>query len=151
MVNKGSSFADFVRFGPHTYACTQQSPYPLLFTEMINWHWHSVVSSPSNQELLVSINWSFYLIYFCYKFFDRAKETNIYENKIQDITFADINLPYFSSFIFKKNYCFIEEENLQKKLLQLRKNSVVLRWHWKLRGFTSNFVHQWGAWESHSS
>ena len=25
------------------------------------------------------------------------------------------------------------------------------RWHWKLRGFTSTFVHQWGTWESRSS
>ena len=29
MVNKCSRFADFVRFHPHTYACTQQSLQPL--------------------------------------------------------------------------------------------------------------------------
>ena len=29
MVNKGSSFADFVRFRPYTYARTQQSLPPL--------------------------------------------------------------------------------------------------------------------------
>ena len=29
MVNKGSSFADFVRFRPHTYARTQQYLPPL--------------------------------------------------------------------------------------------------------------------------
>ena len=69
------------------------------------------------RKLLVLINQSFYFIYFWYNFFDWAKQTNTYENKIEEITFADIDLFYFSSFIFKKNYCFIEEENLQKKLL----------------------------------
>ena len=29
MVNKGSSFADFVRFHPHTYACIEQYLPPL--------------------------------------------------------------------------------------------------------------------------
>ena len=36
MVKKGSSFADFVRFHPHTYARTQQSLPPLWATTKKN-------------------------------------------------------------------------------------------------------------------
>ena len=35
MVNKGSNSADFVRFRPHIYACTQQS-LPPLWAAIIN-------------------------------------------------------------------------------------------------------------------
>ena len=56
-------------------------PYCLLYIEMIDWNWHLIVSSPSNQKLLVPINQSSYLIYFCYNFFERNKKTNMYEIK----------------------------------------------------------------------
>ena len=39
MANKGSSFADFVRLHPHTYACTQQFLLPLWVAVMINNTW----------------------------------------------------------------------------------------------------------------
>ena len=55
------------------------------------------------RKLLVLINQSSYLIYFCYNFFDRAKEINTkIRNKIEDTIFACSDLFYFSSFISKK-------------------------------------------------
>ena len=39
------------------------------------------------------------------------------------------------SFIFEEDHAFIEEENPQKKLIQLRKNKMEL-FLWKLNGFT---------------
>ena len=74
-----------------------------------------VVIQPGN--LLVLINQSFYLIYFCYNFFDGAKETNIYENKIEEITFADIDLFYFFSFIFKKKLLFHRRRKPSEKVV----------------------------------
>ena len=55
------------------------------------------------------------MIYFCYNFFNSANETNIYE-KIEETTFADIALFYFSSFIFKKNRGIIQEGNPSEKV-----------------------------------
>ena len=90
------------------------------------------------------------MIYFCYNFFDRAKETNIYENKIEDITFADINLFYFSSFIFKKKLLLHRRRKPSEKVVVVEE---------ELRGIDiddianledSTFVHQWGTWESRS-
>ena len=55
------------------------------------------------RKLLVLINQSSYLIYFCYNFFHRAKEINTkIQNKIEDTIFACSDLFYFSSFISKK-------------------------------------------------
>ena len=47
MVTKGSSFADFVRFRPNTYACTQQS-WP-LFKPL----WHSEESSGNKSTYII--------------------------------------------------------------------------------------------------
>ena len=78
--------------------------YYLLLAEMTDWNWHSIVSFSSNQELLVPVSQSSYLIYFYYNFFNIAKETNMYKhrNKIEETTLPNIDLFYFSSFIFKK-------------------------------------------------
>ena len=82
------------------------------------------------------------MIYFCYNFFDRAKETNIYEIKIEDITFADINLFYFSSFIFKKKLLLHRRRKPSEKVVVVEE---------ELRGIDiddianledSTFVHQ---------
>ena len=55
------------------------------------------------RKLLVLINQSSYLIYFCYNFVHRAKEINTkIRNKIEDTIFACSDLFYFSSFISKK-------------------------------------------------
>ena len=53
-----------------------------------------------------------------FKFFVRAKETNIdIWNKIEETTFGDIDLFYFSSFIFQKNHGFIEEGKPSEKVV----------------------------------
>ena len=72
------------------------------------------------RKLLVSINQSSYLIYFCYNFFDSAYETNIYEIKSRNYV-ADIDSFYFSSFIFKKNHGFIQKGNPLEKVVIVEK------------------------------
>ena len=46
MVNKGSHFADFVRFRPHTYTRSQQSQLPL---------WVAIISSLRIMLILLAV------------------------------------------------------------------------------------------------
>ena len=128
-------------------------PYYLMFIEMIDWNLHSTVSWPI-KKLLVQINQSSYLICFCHNFFNRAKETNIYEIKSRrvrsQIPYANTDLLYFSSIVFKNITVSLKRATLQQKMLQLRKNYIELIWM-KLREFTYTCVHRWGMCKSHSS
>ena len=63
---------------------------------MIDWHWHSIVSLPSNQE---TISFTFLIIF-------SVESKKQIRNKIEKATFADIDLFYFSSFIFQKKSRF---------------------------------------------
>ena len=82
--------------------------YYLPLKEMVDWNWHPVVSSPSNQETLVLINQSSYFICFCYNLCDTAKETNMYEMKLKrlcsQILTCFIFLDLFSKNITKKQH-----------------------------------------------
>ena len=64
------------------------------------------------KKLLVSINQvnSDNLIYSYYKFFDRARETNIYATKSRRLRQQILTFLYFSSFSFKENHIFNEED-----------------------------------------
>ena len=75
---------------------------------MIDWNWHLIISSPSNQE---TINQSFYLIHSGYNLFNRAKETKIYMKENQRDYVCRYCIGFFdvSSFIFKENHVLIEE------------------------------------------
>ena len=64
------------------------------------------------KKLLVSISQlnSDNLIYSYYKSFDRARETNICATKSRRLRQQIKTFLYFSSFSFKENYIFIEED-----------------------------------------
>ena len=56
-------------------------------------------------------------------------------NKIEETRFEDIGLFYFSSFIFKKNHGFIEEDNPSEKIVLVEEelnrvdmNDIYLDW-----------------------
>ena len=87
-------------------------------------------------KLLVSINQSSYLIYFCYNFFDRDKETNIYEIKSRRLRFQILTCFIFLVLFSKKITIFIAEEcgklivvndgeELTRNINQKRKSDIV--------------------------
>ena len=53
MVNKGSSFADFVRFRPHTHAHTQQSLPPLWAA--INFYYEKLLLKDAIESCFIKI------------------------------------------------------------------------------------------------
>ena len=69
------------------------------------------------KELLVSVNQSNSdnFIYFYYTFFDRAWEANIYAIKSRRLRRQILFFFYFSSFIFRDNHVFNEEDNLSQE------------------------------------
>ena len=85
------------------------------------------------RKLLVSSNQSSYLICFCYNYFDRAKETNMYE--IEETTFADTDLFYFSSIIFKNITASLKKQ-LFRKNVEEELDCIDIDDIEKLRGFT---------------
>ena len=109
-------------------------PYYLMFIEMIDWKSHSIVSWPI-KKLLVQINQSSYLISFCHNFFNRAKETNMYEIKSwrirSQIPYADTDLFCFSSIIFKNITVLLKKQLFRKKCYSWGKTT--LNWYgWNL-------------------
>ena len=81
------------------------------------------------KKLLVSINQSSSgnMIYFYQKFFDRAKEANIYAIKSRNLRLQLLNFLYFCSFVFKENHVFNYEENPpQRVVIQLRNSQMML-------------------------
>ena len=78
------------------------------------------INSPI-KKVLVSINQSSfdYLIYFYYKFFDRAKTANIYELKSWRLRLQKFLIfLFFFNLIFIKNHAFVEvKNNLSEKLI----------------------------------
>ena len=77
---------------------------------MIGWNWDWVVSSLSNQETINS-NWFAFVVIFLTEL-----KKQIW-NKIAESTFADSDLFYFSSIIFKNITVSLEKATLQKKML----------------------------------
>ena len=69
------------------------------------------------KELLVSVNQSNSdnFIYFYYTFFDRAWEANIYAIKSRRLRRQILFFFCFSSFIFRDNHVFNEEDNLSQE------------------------------------
>ena len=71
--------------------------------------------------MLIEMIESSYLICFCHNFFNSAKETNMYEIKLwrvrSQIPYADTELFYFSSIIFKNITVSLKKATLQKKML----------------------------------
>ena len=78
------------------------------------------INSPI-KKVLVSINQSSfdYLIYFYYKFFDRAKTASIYELKSWRLRLQEFLIfLFFFNLIFIKNHAFVEvKNNLSEKLV----------------------------------
>ena len=64
------------------------------------------------RKLLVSINQSPHLIYSVYNIFSRSKVSR----NIKEMTFADLDLFSFSSFIFKENHVLVEEVIVKEEL-----------------------------------
>ena len=79
----------------------------------IDWHWRSIASSPF-RILIVLTNHLIWFTSVTMFLTDRKKQTR---SKIDETTFAEIDLLYFSSFIFKKITVSLRKTNLQKKLL----------------------------------
>ena len=67
------------------------------------------------RKLLVPINQSSYLVCFCYNFFDRTKETNMYERKSRRLRSQILNCLIFLVFIFKKIAVSLKKSNLSEK------------------------------------
>ena len=57
------------------------------------------------------------MIYFSYKFFDRAKEAI----KSRRLRWQILSFLYFSSFLFKENHVFNEKDNSSQKVVILEK------------------------------
>ena len=57
------------------------------------------------------------MIYFYYKFFDRAKEAI----KLRRLRWQILSFLYFSSFVFKENHVFNEKDNSSQKVVILEK------------------------------
>ena len=57
------------------------------------------------------------MIYFYYKFFDRAKEAI----KSRRLLWQILSFLYFSSFLFKENHVFNEKDNSSQKVVILEK------------------------------
>ena len=58
-------------------------------------------------------------------------------NKIAESTFADSDLFYFSSIIFKNITVSLKKQLFRKKCYSWGRTRLHwYRWHWKLRGFT---------------
>ena len=84
----------------------------------IDWHWRSIASSPF-RILIVLTNHLIWFTSVTMFLTDRKKQTR---SKIDETTFAEIDLLYFSSFIYKKKKkkkitVSLRKTNLQKKLL----------------------------------
>ena len=80
---------------------------------MTDWFDIQLFCRHPTRKPLVSINQSFYLIYFCYNFFDRAKETNTYGNKIEEILTCFTFLVLFS----KKKLLFHRRRQPSEKVV----------------------------------
>ena len=84
--------------------------YWVLFAEMIDWHWHLIVSSPSNQENS-SFNWPMILLDLLLRQFFWQSQRNKFEIKLRRY----VRRHYFSSFVLNHN--FIEEDNPSEKVV----------------------------------
>ena len=75
------------------------------------------------KKLLVYINQSnsCNLIYFYYKLFDKAKEENIYAIESRRPRSQILSFLYFSSFVFKENQVFNEEDNPSQNVVIVEK------------------------------
>ena len=75
--------------------------------------------------------------------------TSIYQITLRRLCSQILSF-YFSSFISKDNHVLVEKHNPLEKSYdsQERTRWYWYRWHWKLRGFTTNSVHPWRIWES---
>ena len=70
---------------------------------------------PIRKLLAPPVNQSSCLICFCYNFFERAKETNIYEIKSKRLRSQILTCFNFLALLSKKNYGLVKKSNPSEK------------------------------------
>ena len=97
MVNKGSSFSDFVRFRPHTYGRIQQS---FKFKRNSKLH----LNSPPINNLLTFA--SGYLVKFCNFYPQLSLETVFLALKLTQICCINMNISFLENWQFNRQIGF---------------------------------------------
>ena len=118
---------------------------------MIDWYWHFLVSLHPIRKLLVSINQSSYLIYFCYSFLTVPMNKNLYEIKSRSLRSQIFICFVFLVFFSKKITVLFNRITLQKDFVKFDEelDGIDTGDIGNLEDSPEICVHQWGMWEYH--